>query len=278
MTPAATSPRTACSAWRLIPKDKHYLCVGLADLQDIISDYGGNTLRHGISIAPGLVWVNPLLRSPFSKCPCANRAIPQARPVHSCPVQHIISPKLQSVMRGGPLELDGCDNGAVIFGQGWTWPDSGEPSPLRSPIKLPQPTTTIPKLTVEGLDMDLSISSGATGIPSSQTSHSDSTPLTRGTPMSDLDTSGAGQVSSNTTSPSATGTYQDGMTPQSRSSFLGTPSTNQLSATGANKRALPAADPANNRESKRTRIMERAATLSILHRFRGQAHQPPQPQ
>jgi hypothetical protein len=108
MTPAATSPRTACSAWRLIPKDKHYLCVGLADLQDIISDYGGNTLKHGISIAPGLVWVNPLLRSPFSKCPCANRAIPQARPGHSCPVQHIISPKLQSVMRGGPLNWTGA--------------------------------------------------------------------------------------------------------------------------------------------------------------------------
>ncbi|KAK1759673.1 hypothetical protein QBC47DRAFT_398481 [Echria macrotheca] len=133
VVPSIGSSKTACPNWRSVPTGKHYLCVCLADIRNIIEDAGGDIACTPVLVSPKLAWLNPSKTCPFAECMCErpHRANMSSLGSHLDPVQQLIPNRLvQRVMPKGPLDLQSFDDGAVIFGQGvgfrWKWPDDGE--------------------------------------------------------------------------------------------------------------------------------------------------------
>jgi hypothetical protein len=136
VTPSIGSTKVTCPSWRSVPTGKHYLCASLADIQSIIDDAGGDIVGNPVLVGPKLVWVNPSRACPFAECVCERRHGANISPLatHVDPVQQLIPTglprRLQQAMSKGPLDLQNCGGGAVIFGQAfgfsWKWPEIGE--------------------------------------------------------------------------------------------------------------------------------------------------------
>jgi hypothetical protein len=259
LTPAAESNRAGCPVWRSVPRNKHYLCVSLANLQEIINDYGGDSIKHGISITPGLAWVNPLPKTPFGGCPCETAvggAALQRSQHHTCPIQHLLPSKLHTLMKWGPLELDGCEEGAVIFGQGWTWPDSGEPSSEHTCSLSSHPSaTTSSQQTVEASENSGTSTPSINGTSASRTSHSVSSPYTPDTHMSEIPALVVRYPVNITESPSGVLHLEKLMVPPSSVQSLSAPS------------AHPS--PAPGEESNRAKFVQRASKLPLVQMLKG---------
>jgi len=197
LAPATESGQTACSSWNTVPKENYYLCASVADLRDIIGEFGGDMSTNPIVIAPELIWQNPSRNSPFEQCPCTG----QPEPSHYFPVQQIVPSKLQRALPSkGSLELDGCDHGAVIFGQWscfqWIWPDSGHAGKISEiPTNLPKQDSS--ERPTEENSLDVSIASGSA---SSTDRRSPPSPLTSYTPGSSSSVPGSRRIPSGDTS------------------------------------------------------------------------------
>lgn len=133
----ASPPETGCcQGWEAVPRNRHLLCVSVADLRAIIKQIGDQG-TNPITVAPGILWKNPFNYSPFrSTCPCATRCEAMKEKSHHC-IQELVSAKVHSVTTvahsvsnklGFPspesvvdLNLAEHDNGAVIFGRRAEW-------------------------------------------------------------------------------------------------------------------------------------------------------------
>ncbi|KAK3361004.1 hypothetical protein B0T24DRAFT_539780 [Lasiosphaeria ovina] len=202
LSPTTDSARNRCSSWGSVPKAKHYLCVRLADLQNIAEDSGGDILADPIYISPDLVWINPSGGDPFG-CVCD---VTQTQGKYPSPVQQLV-PSWRRIATGSSLSLIGMGDGAVIFGQGngfqWTWPDG-------KGVLQPQNNIT-PASPAGTTSSSVNDSSSA-----SHTSRSvaGAYPLTPDTPMSSLST----QANTSVQSPQVNGTPKLSTTSSSESS------------------------------------------------------------
>ncbi|KAK3990798.1 hypothetical protein QBC44DRAFT_368771 [Cladorrhinum sp. PSN332] len=204
--------RCAQNPWNKVPRDKHYLCVSVPDLQEIIEDSEGSVdlSAAAVTIAPGLSWTNPSKTSPFAPdfCQCLgpqNYSRGNHAQLHTSPVQHIIPSKVCSIlsMGTGAIVAPGMSqptyqHGAVIFGQGsgssegirslrWIWPEIGNTDATGpSATEPPPPTGTLPEIAVSVHSdlMDRSTASNSSNLVSSTSqsrTNPPQTPLTVGT-------------------------------------------------------------------------------------------------
>jgi hypothetical protein len=255
LTPAGDSNRAACSAWRSVPRGKYYLCVSVTDLQELMRDHNlGTEWKHGIVIAPGLAWMNPHRKSPFDQCPCEREGPQRSHRACSSPVQRIISTKLhvQTLMQGEALDLNECENGAVIFAGGWMWSDSGEPGD-NSGVSA-------------ALDETVSASS-STGASAPQPSRSTFSPRPEA-PISSSSVSSTAQTGSNAIRLGSS-------IPDTGSSSV-VPSTDTLSAdlspiTTTERGPDAHTSSTSSGEKRRSSLVQLASELPILRRFRRQS-------
>ncbi|KAJ4328817.1 hypothetical protein N0V84_000604 [Fusarium piperis] len=64
MIRASPSGTSGCQGWEDVPKNRHLLCVSVADLRAIIEQIGDQE-TNPITVAPGILWKNPFNYSPF---------------------------------------------------------------------------------------------------------------------------------------------------------------------------------------------------------------------
>jgi len=131
-----------CRDWALVPKDQHYLCVSVADLQKI-TDRIGDASTNPVTLAPGITWhTNSSGASPFNKCACEQSDLSASKRTPLHPIQELAPSAmnfLYSKDTATPPDLSDYSNGALIFGTPmWKWP-----------WKTPTPSATATTTTAE---------------------------------------------------------------------------------------------------------------------------------
>ena len=111
----------ACPEWETVPKNRHLLCVSVADLRDII-DRTGDQWTNPITVGPEILWKNPNKESPFhGSCLCLGNTKGAQKQIHHHPIQEVISTKLRFSLSESVVDLANHQNGAVIFGPKPEW-------------------------------------------------------------------------------------------------------------------------------------------------------------
>lgn len=211
LSPTTDSARTKCSSWKSVPTGKHYLCVRLTDLENIVDDAGGDISADPVHITPDLAWINPSSNDPF-RCVCDGA---HTLGKHPSPVQQLVHSSWRRITTGSPLKLTNMGDGAVIFGQcngfQWTWPDSKGFMQSQNNTSPASPTSPA----------GIASSSANDSSSASHTSRSiaGASLLTPETPMSSLST----QANTSVQSPQAKGTHKLSITASTSSSDSSSP-------------------------------------------------------
>lgn len=107
-----------CTQWDTVSKHKNLLCVGIADLREII-DQLGDEATTPITVAPGIVWTNPSTSSPFNSCcPCVLKTVLSLKVKDSDhnAIQNLVSNNFHKLRPSSAVDMRSHPNGAVIFG------------------------------------------------------------------------------------------------------------------------------------------------------------------
>ncbi|KAH7175958.1 hypothetical protein EDB81DRAFT_615971, partial [Dactylonectria macrodidyma] len=114
------NPPAICRVWETVPTKRHLLCVSVSDLRDII-DRIGDQWTNPITLAPGILWHNPVAENPFHEnCLCSAKGIALPKEIHH-PIQELVSSKMRFSMSKQVVDLANHQNGAVIFGPRREW-------------------------------------------------------------------------------------------------------------------------------------------------------------
>jgi hypothetical protein len=118
-TESSANPATrSCMEWQSVPKNRHLLCVSVADLCKILARTGDDSTSP-ITLGDGIIWHNPHEGNLFQKaCLCSSGQT--ATRIHH-PVQEVRSSLQRFTMSKSTVDLAVHPHGAVIFGEKQNW-------------------------------------------------------------------------------------------------------------------------------------------------------------